>query len=73
MLTSLREAGTSQAYTSVWIAFLDPETQAITKQSNTLCKTDITFSKEYMTDDRIRAYIETGEPFGKAGGFGIQG
>jgi septum formation protein len=26
-----------------------------------------------MTNDRIRQYIETGEPFGKAGGFGIQG
>ena len=26
ILASLRDAGTNQAYTSVWIAFLDPET-----------------------------------------------
>ena len=26
-----------------------------------------------MTDDEIRAYVSTGESFGKAGGYGIQG
>ena len=26
-----------------------------------------------MTEDRLKAYIETGEPFGKAGGLAIQG
>ena len=71
MLRKLRDAGTCQAYTSVWIALLDPETQDISKCSNTLTKTDITFSQDYMTDARIDQYISTGEPFGKAGGIGV--
>lgn len=34
-------------------------------------KTDVTFNK--LTHDEIRRYIESGEPFDKAGGYGIQG
>ncbi|CAH1777019.1 unnamed protein product [Owenia fusiformis] len=33
--------------------------------------TDVTFST--MTSDVIQGYIDTGEPMGKAGGYGIQG
>lgn len=34
-------------------------------------KTDVTFNK--LTHDEIKKYIESGEPFDKAGGYGIQG
>lgn len=34
-------------------------------------KTDVTFYK--LSDDEIYAYIDTGEPFDKAGAYGIQG
>jgi len=26
-----------------------------------------------LTEETVRAYVESGEPFGKAGGYGIQG
>lgn len=34
-------------------------------------KTDVLFYP--LTDDEINAYIATGEPFDKAGAYGIQG
>lgn len=34
-------------------------------------KTDVTFGK--LTNDEIEKYIKSGEPFDKAGGYGIQG
>lgn len=37
----------------------------------TLTKTFVTFRP--LTDEEIRAYIASGEPFDKAGGYGIQG
>ncbi len=40
------------------------------KKVNTFQKTAVTFRK--LEDDEIRAYIATGSPFDKAGGYGIQ-
>ena len=34
-------------------------------------RTTVHFEK--MDDETVRAYVESGEPFGKAGGYGIQG
>lgn len=34
-------------------------------------KTEVTFAD--MTEAQVRAYVDTGEPFGKAGGYAIQG
>ena len=33
-------------------------------------ETGVSFAE--LTDDQLKAYIETGEPFDKAGGYGIQ-
>ena len=34
-------------------------------------RTEVTFSN--LTEDAVRAYVSTGEPMDKAGGYGIQG
>jgi septum formation protein len=41
------------------------------KETNFNVKTDVVFWE--LTDDEINAYINTGEPFDKAGAYGIQG
>jgi septum formation protein len=35
------------------------------------CESSVTFAT--MTDEDIAAYVMTGEPFGKAGSYGVQG
>lgn len=40
-------------------------------ENNFYVKTDVVFWE--LTDDEINAYIHTGEPFDKAGAYGIQG
>ncbi|WP_057761682.1 Maf family protein [Cytobacillus praedii] len=44
---------------------------APSKETNFNVKTDVVFWE--LTDDEINAYINTGEPFDKAGAYGIQG
>ncbi|MFE8703449.1 Maf family protein [Cytobacillus sp. FJAT-54145] len=47
---------------------------AITRENESIKffeKTDVTFWE--LTEDEIHGYIQTGEPFDKAGGYGIQG
>lgn len=41
-----------------------------TQRKEFVSKTDVTFYK--LTDDEINTYIATGDPFDKAGGYGIQ-
>jgi predicted house-cleaning NTP pyrophosphatase (Maf/HAM1 superfamily) len=41
----------------------------VTKKENILDRTKVFFNS--LTDEVILAYIESGEPFGKAGGYGI--
>ena len=41
-----------------------------TKRREFVSKTDVTFYD--LSDEEINAYIETGDPFDKAGGYGIQ-
>lgn len=71
--TSIREAidmisrlsgRTHQVLTSVAVA-LHEQTWQVTQYS------DVTF--ETLTDEMIRAYCSTSEPYDKAGGYGIQG
>lgn len=60
-----------EVQTSVWIAFIDKESMEITKLENILDRTKVFFEK--LDDETIQSYVESGEPFGKAGGYGIQG
>lgn len=55
---------THAVYTGVWIAAGETE-------KNFFEKTEVTFYP--LSDEEIRAYIATGEPFDKAGAYGIQG
>ena len=71
MLKSHVERRSHDVYTSVWIAFLDPSTQDITRVENFVEKTTVHFW-EGITDEMLWAYVKTGEPFGKAGGYGAQ-
>ena len=45
MLRELCDEGSHQAYTSVWVAFLDRKTQNIRKLQNTLTGTNVFFHK----------------------------
>lgn len=70
MLKELSERDLHEVYTSVWIALLDKETMTISKKENVVDCSKVFFEK--LDDETLTAYINTGEPFGKAGGYGIQ-
>lgn len=53
-----------QVYTGVCVIYRD-------KKISFTEKTNVEFYE--ITDDEIESYIQTGEPFDKAGGYGIQG
>ena len=57
--------------TSVWVALVDPESMEVLQQENVLNETKVFF--EHLDEATIKAYVESGEPFGKAGAYGIQG
>ncbi len=61
---------THQALTSVWLTIISPMGD-ILKQKNFTESTDVRFAE--LDDSQIEAYVKSGEPFGKAGGYGIQG
>ena len=65
MLSDLSD-NTHEVYTG--IAVINTETQEIITEY--VC-TEVKFSK--LTEQQIKKYIETGEPFDKAGAYGIQG
>ncbi len=65
MLSDLSD-NTHEVYTG--IAVIDTETQEINTEY--VC-TEVKFSK--LSEKEIKSYIETGEPFDKAGAYGIQG
>ena len=69
ILREITDRGSHEVYTSVWIAFVDNKTMEMTKCENILEKTKVYFDN--VADDVLWKYIETGEPFGKAGGYGI--
>ena len=64
--------GNHQVYTSVWIAFLNAESQEVEKIENFVERTDVFWNRE-VSDEALQAYIATGEPEGKAGAYAIQG
>lgn len=55
---------THQVHTAVWLVSAGREQSA-------LVSTDVRFAE--LDEDQIAAYIATGEPFGKAGAYAIQG
>ncbi|MBD3225397.1 MAG: septum formation protein Maf [Caldithrix sp.] len=57
---------THQVITAFWLIF-----KRYDKRVHQYVETSVTFRD--LTDDEIWAYINTGEPFDKAGGYGIQG
>jgi septum formation protein len=65
MLSDL-SGNTHEVYTGV--AVINTETQEI---STEYVRTEVKFSK--LSEEEINNYIETGEPFDKAGAYGIQG
>ena len=78
MLRTLSDCGSHEVLTSVWIAFVKKvdvgegqQVLEISKKANILDRTKVYFEK--MDDLTIKSYVASGEPFGKAGGYGIQG
>ena len=65
MLYSL-SGNVHKVYTGIVV--INTETQSILKD---FVETKVFFSK--LTDEEINAYIDTGDPFDKAGAYGIQG
>ena len=53
----------------MWITLL--ESGEVKKQTNFTETSKVSFAQ--MDDAQLWAYVKTGEPFGKAGGYGIQG
>ena len=75
-MRKLSDVGSHEVLTSVWIAFLEKRDAGegsyileVTKKENILDRTKVCFLP--LSDAQIHAYIESGEPFGKAGGYGI--
>jgi septum formation protein len=62
-----------KCYTSVIIGFISKNSEGfiVNKKRQFLTETAINFSK--IDEESIKSYIDSGEPFNKAGGFGIQG
>ncbi len=69
MLKRYNDFESHEVQTSVWIAFIDRESMSISKIENILNITKVFFEK--LDDDTIKSYVESEEPFGKAGGYGI--
>ena len=71
MLRKLVDSGSHEVLTSVWISFLEKREGSleIVRKVNVLDRTIVHF--EQMDDETIRRYVASGEPFGKAGGYGI--
>lgn len=62
---------THTVFTALVLSQLDVDGKNKWRQSRALSETRVTFRE--MTRSEIHAYIATGEPFGKAGAYGIQG
>lgn len=71
MLMRYNDYDYHEVQTAVVIGFVNPETYEILKQETIVDITKVYFEK--MDEVTVRAYIESEEPFGKAGGYGIQG
>lgn len=69
MLTNLSN-NVHSVYTGVTWILCDNKQQVLSSKSFAT-KTDVFV--DTMTEDEILAYIQTGDPFDKAGGYGIQG
>jgi len=67
-MIKLLENGWHSVYTGMTFAFVSGKS---VKYIQDCCRTDVKFKP--LTDSEIWDYINTGEPFDKAGGYGIQG
>jgi septum formation protein len=62
---------THSVFTGVSLIETDVDGDCAWRSTQTVVDTQVTFRQ--LTDEMIEAYIATGEPFDKAGGYGIQG
>lgn len=64
-------ARTHQVYTAVVLSVVSDDDHPTRQLLHALSTTHVTFAS--MTDEWIEQYVASGEPFGKGGGYGIQG
>ncbi len=62
---------THHVHTGVAAVLTDDDTSALARTASTVVTTAVTFAP--VPDEWIDWYIDTGEPFDKAGGYGMQG
>ena len=70
-ILQLLSGKTHTVYTAVVLSQSISETNSKWSQWQSLSATQVSFAE--MTEQTIEEYIATGEPFGKAGAYGIQG
>ena len=70
-ILQLLSGKTHTVYTAVVLSQSISETNRKWSQWQSLSATQVSFAE--MTEQTIEEYIATGEPFGKAGAYGIQG
>lgn len=71
MLRKLSDAEVHEVLSSIWIAFVDPETMTVKQLENITDRTKVYMHK--LDDYTIEKYVASGEAFGISGAYYIQG